>query len=91
MNTQDALFKSEQVFICSYDVSVNKYWILPYKNGLKVAQIVTHLIEDIFPNTNLQVVVLSSIDSIGDNIEWLFSSSEEYFDYLVAVAERNQI
>lgn len=81
MNTKNAHSESHIVYICSHHFSQNEYWILPCKNGLKVSQIVTHLIEDLFPGTEWHVEVINSLDSIKENVNWIFSSSEEYYNF----------
>lgn len=83
--------KPETVYICSHKQGAEDYLILPHRNGIAVSRIVTHLVEDIFPNTGWQVEVITSMDMITGCVNWIFDSSEYYCQFLTCIGSSDQI
>lgn len=71
----------ELVYICTHKANENIYWVLPHKNGMNVARIMTHLIEDVFRGTDWRVEAVNSLDSLDGKIQWIFSSKEDLYAF----------
>ncbi len=83
--------RSDTVYICSHKLDTEDYLILPHKNGMSVSRIVTHLLEDILPDTEWRVEVITSMDMITGCVNWIFDSSEYYCEFLTCIGSSDQI
>ena len=71
----------EIVYICSHKKGEKDYWVLPHPNGMNVARIMTHLLEDVFRGTEWSCVAVDSLDSLDGVVRWCFANKTDYYAF----------
>lgn len=73
--------EKDQVYICSHIQDSKDYWVLQLPNGMNVARVTTHLIENLFPGTGWRAETINSIEHLDGEVKWMFATVEDYFEY----------